>query len=103
MSRCAGLDSHNRYRIFAELLELATESGLYIPSLAPPILPTAATAAVPPTPEYLATPISAASPLQVLQSPAFYFYTAACCSVQRQERFEAALEAEVSCSSFGDS
>jgi hypothetical protein len=30
----------------------------------------------------------------VLQQPAFYFYTAATCSVQRQKRYEEALDVE---------
>lgn len=72
------------------------QSGLSIPQLAPPIFPTAASAAAPPAPEYFATPISASNPLQVLQQPAFYFYSAACCSVQRQKRYAEAVTAEVS-------
>jgi hypothetical protein len=86
---------HGRYRIFAELLELGVQSGLRIPTLAPPQFPTAQSAAVPPSPEYWSTPISSANPLQTLQQPAFYFYTAASCSVQRQRRFDEALAIEV--------
>jgi len=84
-----------QYRIFGELLEMAILSGLKLPTLAPPIFPTAQAAALPPGPEYFATPISSGNPLQVLQQPAFYFYTAASCSVQRKLRFDQALEAEV--------
>jgi len=83
-----------RYRIFADLLELAIQSGLRIPALAPPTFPTAAASAAPPASDYFCTPISSGNPLQVLQQPAFYFYTAACCSVQRQKRFEEALAVE---------
>ncbi|ORY33796.1 Foie gras liver health family 1-domain-containing protein [Naematelia encephala] len=84
-----------QYRIFAELLELGIQGGLRIPALAPPILPTAASAAAPPPgPDYFATPISSSSPLQVLQLPAFYYYTAACCSVQRKAKYEEALAVE---------
>ncbi len=93
--RCSIILTLRRYRIFAELLELATQSGLRIPALAPPTFPTAAAAAAPPPPDYYATPISSGNPIQVLQQPAFYFYTAACCSVQRQKRFEEALSLEV--------
>jgi hypothetical protein len=39
--------------------------------------------------------MSSANPLQILHQPAFYFYIAASCSIQRQKRFEEALEAEV--------
>ena len=85
-----------RYRIFAELLELATQSGLRITALTLPTFPTAVGAAAPPPlPEYYATPISSGNPLQILQQPAVYFYTAACCSIQRQKRFEEALAIEV--------
>ncbi|OCF45455.1 hypothetical protein I317_00702 [Kwoniella heveanensis CBS 569] len=84
-----------QYRIFAELLELGQQAGLRIMSLAPPVFPTAAAAAAPPPPEYYATPISSGNPLQVLQQPAFYYYTAASCSVQRQAKFQEALDAEV--------
>lgn len=74
------------------------QSGIKIPALVPPTFPTATAAAVAPSPDYFATPISSGNPLQVLQHPAFYFYTAACCSVQRQKRFEEALALEVSAS-----
>ncbi|WRT67104.1 uncharacterized protein IL334_004070 [Kwoniella shivajii] len=83
-----------QYRIFAELLEMAQQSGLRIASLAPPVFPTAASAAAPVPPDYYATPISSGNPLQVLQQPAFYYYTAASCSIQRQLRYQEALEAE---------
>ncbi|WVQ98716.1 hypothetical protein IAU59_005847 [Kwoniella sp. CBS 9459] len=83
-----------QYRIFAELLELGQQAGLKIMSLAPPTFPTAVAAAAPPPPEYYTTPISSGNPLQVLQQPAFYYYTAASCSVQRQVKFQEALEAE---------
>ncbi|WVF72135.1 hypothetical protein IAT40_006947 [Kwoniella sp. CBS 6097] len=83
-----------QYRIFAELLELGQQAGLRIMSLAPPVFPMAAAAAAPPPPEYYTTPISSGNPLQVLQQPAFYYYTAASCSVQRQIKFQEALEAE---------
>lgn len=84
-----------RYRIFAELLELGVQSGLRIPTAGSPVFPTAAAAAIPPTPEYFSTPMSSTNPLQILHQPAFYFYIAASCSIQRQKRFEDALEAEV--------
>ncbi|WWC69487.1 uncharacterized protein I206_103428 [Kwoniella pini CBS 10737] len=84
-----------QYRIFAELLELAQQSGLRIASLAPPLFPTAQAASVPPQPlDHYATPISSGNPLQVLQQPAFYYYTAASCSIQRQVRYQEALAVE---------
>ncbi|KAK4688106.1 trafficking protein particle complex subunit 11, partial [Tremellales sp. Uapishka_1] len=89
-------DLARRYRIFGELLEYGVQAGLRIPVLALPVFPTAMAAAQPPPPEYYATPISSTNPLQVLQTPAFYFFTAACCSVKRAEKFEEALEVEVS-------
>lgn len=89
------MDVSRRYRIFAELLELGAQSGLRTPRLAAPIFPSVQSAVAPPSMEALATPISANNPLQILQSPAFYFYTAALCSVQRQKRFHEALSAEV--------
>jgi hypothetical protein len=75
---------------------MGLHSGLNIPMLAPPILPTAAAAAQPPPPEYYATPISNVNPLQVLQQPAFYFYTAATCTIKRKECYKVALRADVS-------
>ncbi|WVW83128.1 hypothetical protein I302_105146 [Kwoniella bestiolae CBS 10118] len=83
-----------QYRIFAELLEMAQQSGMRIASLAPPTFPTAVAAAAPPPPDYYTTPISSGNPLQVLQQPAFYYYTAATCSIQRQVRYQEALAAE---------
>ncbi|KAK6902899.1 hypothetical protein I203_108159 [Kwoniella mangroviensis CBS 8507] len=83
-----------QYRIFAELLEMAQQSGMRIASLAPPTFPTAVAAAAPPPPDYYTTPISSGNPLQVLQQPAFYYYTAATCSIQRQLRYQEALAAE---------
>jgi hypothetical protein len=56
--------------------------------------PIAGPSSGPPTPEHWTTPTSAVNPIHVLQQPAFYFYTAAVCSIQRQKRFEEALEAE---------
>lgn len=83
-----------QYRIFAELLEMALTSGLKLPPQPSPELPTAGPLIGPPTPEHWSTPISSTNPIQTLQQPAYYFYTAATCSVQRQRRYEEALEAE---------
>nr|XP_018263872.1 uncharacterized protein I303_03747 [Kwoniella dejecticola CBS 10117]OBR86030.1 hypothetical protein I303_03747 [Kwoniella dejecticola CBS 10117] len=91
-----------QYRIFAELLEMAQQSGLRIASLAPPVFPTAQAAAAPPQPpDFYATPISSGNPLKVLQQPAFYYYTAASCSIQRQVRYQEALAVEVTGSTSG--
>lgn len=84
-----------RYRILAELLELGIQSGAQIPTVPNPVFPTAAAAATVPSPDYFSTPISSLNPLHVLQPPAYYFYTAAVCSIQRQQRYEAALAVEV--------
>lgn len=83
-----------QYRILAELLEMALKSGLQLPPLPLPVFPTSGPVTGPPTPEHWSTPISSTNPIQSLQQPAFYFYTAATCSVQRQKRYQEALEAE---------
>ncbi|EIW69677.1 hypothetical protein TREMEDRAFT_44157 [Tremella mesenterica DSM 1558] len=83
------------YRIFAELLEEAVKQGHQITPSALPTFPTPLAAAHPPTPDYYATPTSSANPLMFLQGPAYYYYTAAACSVERKRKFEDALSAEV--------
>jgi hypothetical protein len=95
------LELTGRYRIFAELLECGVQSGLRLAFPPAPLLPTLQSAGIAPTHEYWATPVSSLNPLQTLQSPAFYYYTAASCSVQRQKRFEEALLLEVSMSFLG--
>jgi hypothetical protein len=84
-----------RYRIFAELLEIGVQAGIRMPRIASPTFPSVQTAVSPLSLADLATPISANNPLHILQPPAFYFYTAALCSVQRQQRFQEALATEV--------
>lgn len=84
-----------QYRIFAELIELGQLDGeLHIPILPLPVFPTSSLSTAPPTPEYYATPSSALNPLQVLQQPAYYYYTAADCTLKRKERFQEALSVE---------
>lgn len=90
----------SRYRIFGEMLEMAIASGLKLPPLPTPIMPTSSAGTGAMLPEHFATPTSSANPLHVLQQPAFYFYTAAICSVQRQKRYQAALDIEVRPSYF---
>lgn len=85
----------SRYRIFGEMLEMAMASGLKLPPLPTPIMPTSSAGTGAMLPEHFATPTSSSNPLHVLQQPAFYFYTAAICSVQRQKRYQAALDVEV--------
>lgn len=82
-----------QYRVFGELLEIAQQHGFIIPPLP---LPTYA----PPTsplpgagPSEMESPNSSANPLHVLQPPAFYFYTAATCSIERKARYDAAVNA----------
>jgi hypothetical protein len=74
---------------------MGVSSGLVLPPLAAPTFPSAPSAAAP-TPEFWSTPTSSANALHVLQSPAFYYYTAAVCSTQRKDRFQQSLAAEVS-------
>ena len=89
--RCA------RYRVFAELLDLAVQAGLEISIPAQSVLPSpdlAASPTISSDPPLSEKP--AVNPLHVLQPPAFYFYTAASCSIQRRARFLEAQAVEVS-------
>ncbi|KAF8511539.1 Gryzun, putative trafficking through golgi-domain-containing protein [Gautieria morchelliformis] len=91
----AGLLDELRYRILAELLDMATLSTLTIPQSLPnfPIRPS-----TPPTPHQtppqhsLIEPIRPAgvNPSSVLQHPGFYYYAAALCTQRRLEQFTAA-------------
>ena len=83
-----------QYRIFAELLEMAQSDNLRIPYPSPPTLPTAPQVGVTPSLEFFATPVSSGNPLQVLQQPAYYYYAAADCTLQRKVRFDEALAVE---------
>jgi len=83
-----------QYRIFAELLEMAHEAGVQLPTLPLPVFPIAGPPTGPPTPEHWSTPVSSTNPIHALQQPAFYYYTAATCSAQRKKRYEEALELE---------
>lgn len=77
-----------QYRIFGEVLEIAIRHGFRTPPLP---LPQMSTPTVPPTPEVL---VSQVNPLHILHPPAFYFYAAATCTMERKARFDAALHAE---------
>lgn len=77
-----------QYRLFGEVLELAIRHGFRVPALP---LPQTSTPTVPPTPEVL---VSAVNPLHLLHPPAFYFYAAATCTMERKARFDAALASE---------
>ncbi|WVR05238.1 hypothetical protein IAU60_002250 [Kwoniella sp. DSM 27419] len=97
LSRGWGIgDETFEYRIFAELLEMGQQSGgLRIPTPIPPSFPTVMSAAAPPlSADQMATPNSVTNPLQVLQHPAYYYYMAASCSLQRQAKFQEAVDAE---------
>jgi hypothetical protein len=83
-----------QYRIFAELLEMAQADNLRIPYPSPPTLPTAPPVGITPSLEFFATPVSSGNPLQVLQQPAYYYYAAADCTLQRKLRFDEALAVE---------
>lgn len=93
--RIGGLRRCCRYRVFAELLELAQQHNLRIIT-PPPTFPTLESSAASQSLSYLATPISSQNPTQILQHPAYYYYEAACGTLKRQERFKEALDAEVS-------
>lgn len=82
-----------QYRVFGEVLEIAQQQGFAIPPM--PLPAYAAPAAPLPGagPSEMTTVVSTVNPLHVLQPPAFYFYTAATCSIERKARFDAAVEA----------
>ncbi|WVO12852.1 hypothetical protein L204_100460 [Cryptococcus depauperatus] len=82
-----------QYRIFAELLEMAQSHGLHT-STPVPSFPTLNSSVISQDPEYFVTPLSSTNPSQTLQHPAMYYYTAACCSIERYKRFKEALEVE---------
>jgi hypothetical protein len=75
---------------------MAQADNVQIPITPPPILPnpgsipTWLTGGQQPAPEYYTTPISSLNPLQVLQQPAYYYYAAADCTLERKKRFEVA-------------
>jgi hypothetical protein len=73
---------------------MAQQDNLRIPLLAPPTLPIAPPLGVQPTLEFFATPVSSMNPLQVLQQPAYYYYAAGDCTLQRKLRFDEALAVE---------
>ncbi|CAK9782300.1 hypothetical protein CC85DRAFT_114458 [Cutaneotrichosporon oleaginosum] len=84
-----------QYRIFGEVLELALAHGFVLPPLPAPGYPSPPTGNVlPPSAEEMNTPTSSANALHVLQPPAFYFYTAATCTLERKARYAAAAAAE---------
>ncbi|BEJ18225.1 hypothetical protein CspHIS471_0705020 [Cutaneotrichosporon sp. HIS471] len=93
-----------QYRIFGEVLEIAMANGngFPIPPLPTPTYPQPPTGNVlPPAPEEMNTPVSTVNPLHVLQPPAFYFYTAATCTLERKARYDAAVAAEHAAGSSG--
>lgn len=82
----------NRYRLLAELTETALVHGLQLETSLP--LYSSETSDIP----HL---ISTQIPLAALQHPGYYYYTAANCSVQRWQRYKAALKHEVRRTSVG--
>ena len=84
-----------RYRIFGELLDLAVQNGLQLSTLPSAIIASPVPAASPPLTDFTAPAKTTTNPLQILQPPAFYFYMAASCTVQRRQRFIEAQTAEV--------
>lgn len=79
-----------RYRMFAELLELAMQAGLKLDSSLPAYLPMSPTLQSPGgTPVLESVLVSSNTPSAVLQHPGYYYYAAADCSVQRLARFRA--------------
>jgi hypothetical protein len=79
-----------QYRILAEVLEMAIAEGFVIPELPAPTYPP------PPSVPALDDPLpnSSTNALHILHPPAFYYYTAACSTLERKARFDAALAAE---------
>jgi hypothetical protein len=78
-----------RYRMFAELLELAMQAGLKLDSSLPAYLPMSPTLQSPGgTPILESVLISSNAPTVLLQHPGYYYYAAADCSVQRDARFK---------------
>ncbi|GMK59483.1 hypothetical protein CspeluHIS016_0800890 [Cutaneotrichosporon spelunceum] len=91
-----------QYRIFGEVLEIALANSFPLPPFHTPTYPQLPTGNVlPPSAEEMNTPISAANPLHVLHPPAFYFYTAATCTLERKARYDAAVAAEHAAGSSG--
>jgi hypothetical protein len=85
-----------QYRSFAELVELAAQNGVQIPSITLPAFPISAPTSTHASLEFFATPHSLLNPTSTIQHPAFYYYAAAVCSTQRRRRFEEASALEVS-------
>lgn len=84
-----------QYRIFGEVLEIAQGNGFDIPAIPlPSYPPPPAQNVLPPPPEELTLPVSNVNPLHVLHPPAFYFYTAASCTIERKMRYDSALASE---------
>ncbi|TXT06086.1 hypothetical protein VHUM_03559 [Vanrija humicola] len=83
-----------QYRILGEVLEIAQSHGFHVPPLPAPAYATPAASVVPPPSDELAIPISSTNAMHVLHPPAFYFYNAACCTIERKQRFDDALSAE---------
>lgn len=90
-----------QYRIFGEILEIAQTNGFDIPPMPQPIYPPAPANLLPPAADELTMPVSTTNPLHVLQPPAFYFYTAASCTIERKARYESALASERASGSSG--
>lgn len=84
-----------QYRILGEVLEIAQGHGFHVPPLPAPAYATPAASVAPPPSDELPIPISSTNPLHVLHPPAFYFYNAACCTIERKQRFDDALSSEV--------
>lgn len=84
-----------QYRIFGEVLEIAQRHGYVIPAIDLPMYPTPLSAGgLPHQQQDLTMPESTMNPLHVLHPPAFYFYTAAMCTIERKARFDEAVAAE---------
>lgn len=77
----------NRYRIFAELLELAHQAGNLV-------IPPVGSFQPPPAVSSHHSLSSVLNPATVLQHPGFYYYEAARCTLRRRECFQKALDEE---------
>lgn len=79
-----------QYRLLGEMLDIATQNGFIVPPLPAPTYPSPSN--IPQLDALL--PNSSNNDMHILQPPAFYFYAAACCTIERKARLEAALDAE---------
>lgn len=85
-----------QYRILAELLEMAVRAGYKLPTATiPPLLPGARPGGSPAPNQQNDPKTLGTNPSTVLQHPGYFYYLSAVCTLQRYERFVAAMQQEV--------